>query len=148
MPKYCAALSKAACAVDGDDESPARVTPRRVARPVAVGAHGQQDAFGAAGGDRAARSGRWRVAGAKHVRRHRHDFRFILDRAGPQVKVEWVALRVQRIDAVQEVDVIGVAVVDRAGDKAVAPACALARLQRLHFGQHLWPRSPCIRQGV
>ncbi len=59
-----------------------------------------------------------------------------------------VALRGQGVDLTQEVDVGRVAVIDRAGDEAVAPARLFLRLERLHLVQDGRPVAPLLRQAT
>jgi hypothetical protein len=118
-------------------------------RAIAVGLHRQQDALRAAAADRAADGfiGRG-LSAAQHVGGHGDDLGLVLGRAGPDVGVQRVALRIQGVDAVQEVDVFGVAVVDRAGDEAVAPARIFLLLECFDLVQDGRPVAPLFRQAA
>ena len=104
--------------------------------PVPIGFHRHQDAFGAAGGHRAADLGVGvHLAGGigpQHFGRHRHDLGFVFDGAGPQVGVEGVALGVQGVNLVHKGDVAFIAVIDGSRNVALAPALLLVLVQGLH----------------
>ena len=124
---------------------------------IPIGLHGQEDALGAARRDHADDlaldvGGRPRVGGrearAEHVGGHRHDLGLELGRARPQVRVQRVLLAGQRVDPAEELDVLGIAVVDGARDEAVAPARRLALVHRLDLRQELGARSTLAREPV
>ena len=99
-----------------------------LAGEVPVGLHRQQDALGPAGADRADHRPfrRGMACRAEHGRGHRDDLRLELRGAGPQVRVQRVALRLGRVDAVEEGHVLRVAVVDGPGGVA-RPATRVPR---------------------
>src|ERR1017187_9017319 len=117
-----------------------RGDPAPLACVIAVGTHRQHDALGAARADGAhdRRVGAG-VLRAQHARGHRHDLGLVLGRARPQVGVERVGLRLRRVDPVEEGDVLGIAVVHRAGGEAVPPARLLGPGEALDQVLHLCP---------
>ena len=74
---------------------------------------------------------------AQHVRGHRHDLGLEFGGAGPHVRVEGIALRVERVDLVEKLDVTLVAVIDRAGDEAVLPGFLLVVAHGLHVAENV-----------
>ena len=118
-----------------------------LAGKVAVGLHRQQDALGPAGTHRAGhRRFRRGVAGSEHGRGHRHDFRLELGGAGPQVRMERVALRLRRVYPAQERHVFRITVVDGSGRVAVTPGVFLGRGQLLDQAGHFGPGQAFGRQ--
>jgi hypothetical protein len=69
------------------------------------------------------------------VRRHGHDFGFELGGARPQVGVQLIALRLQRVHAIEKSDVLVVAVINRAGGEPAFPSRALEPFELLHLAE-------------
>ncbi len=119
-----------------------------IARAITVGLDGHEDALGAARGDRAADAAFARVAdiGAEHARGHLHDLGFVLHEAGPDVRVQRVAVDVHGVDLREEAAVLGTAVINGARDLSTLDALRLARLERFHVGGDLFARATPIGQ--
>ena len=116
----CAAFSNAACAVSGSTIC-GRSSPRAVAVAPCIASMidsvPPEDTMPTISSS---------VRSAPSMSRgHRDDLGLELRRARPQVDVQRVALRVQRVGPREELDVLGVAVVDGAGRVALLPARAL-----------------------
>jgi hypothetical protein len=110
---------------------------------VAVRLDREHDRLGAAGGDDAADL----LVAAQHARGHRHDLSLELRRARPQVDMQRVALRVQRVGPREELHVLRVAVVDGPRGVAVLPVWALLDGHRLELGQDLVARAAVLGQA-
>ncbi len=73
----------------------------------------------------------------QHVGGHRHDLGFELGGARPHVRMQGIALRVERIDLVEELDVFHVPVIDRARDETILPGFLLVVTHGLHVLQNI-----------
>ena len=134
MPKYCAALSNAACAVVGATISGrvmpfvARAQSRYVfiaSRMLSVPPEETVPQTPVAPGPRVGSAPPSMFGG------HGDDLGLELGGARPQVGVQRVALRVQRVHPVHEVDVLLGPVVHGARDEPLLPALVLVRLELL-----------------
>ena len=85
---------------------------------------------------------------AQHVGRHGDDLGLVLGGAGPQVGVQGIALGVERIHLVEEIDVRVVAVINGARSVAVLPTRFFAVLHLLHLAQNVvaFPTQPGRRE--
>ena len=70
---------------------------------------------------------------AEHVRGHRNNLGFEFRGARPHIRVEGVGLRVERVDLIQELDMLHVPVIDRAGDEAILPGFLLVVAHGFHI---------------
>ena len=85
---------------------------------------------------------------AEHGDRHADDLGLELGRAGPDVGVQRVALRVDGVDLVEEIDVGLIAVVHRPRNETILPAGLLLITERFHFGDDRLPVNPALWQAL
>mmetsp|Transcript_10387 Transcript_10387/g.29675 ORF Transcript_10387/g.29675 Transcript_10387/m.29675 type:complete len:244 (+) Transcript_10387:1130-1861(+) len=105
----------------------------RSSRVVSVGFNGEDNRLRATRRDASADP---LVACVHEVRNPLHNFGLVLDRGGPDVWVERVADGVRRVGLVQQLEVLGLAMVDSARHKALLPLHVLLLCQAAEHGEN------------
>ena len=98
----------------------------------------KQDALRAARGH-SAHDGVGRGVRAQHAGRHGDDLGLKLHRAGPDVGVQWIRLRAERIGLIEKGNMLWIALVDRARDEPFRPLLIFPRGKFAKIVQYVGP---------